>query len=140
MVNDIINGIAIKIDSLFDDNAVIYTEGVEQDFQEPCFYVKLLRASQKQVLNNRYYLEHSFDVHYFPGTADKNAEMHDTALKLAGLEYITSSGSLIRGTKMRYEIVDGVLHYFVQYNYFAYLTKEEVERMQSISVHNGIGG
>ncbi|WP_313132639.1 phage tail terminator family protein [Anaerocolumna sp.] len=140
MVNDIINGITIKIDSLFDDNAVTYTEGVEQDFQEPCFYVKLLRASQKQVLNNRYYLEHSFDVHYFPGTADKNAEMHDAASKLAGLEYITSGDSLKRGTRMSYEIVDGVLHYFVQYNYYAYLTKEEVERMQNISVHNGIGG
>lgn len=140
MVNDIINGIAIKIDSLFDDNAVIYTEGVEQDFQEPCFYVKLLRAGHKQVFNNRYYMEHSFDVHYFPGSAVKNEEIHDIASKLIGLEYITSGGSLKRGTKMSYEIVDGVLHYFVQYNYFAYLTKEEVEKMQSISVYNGIGG
>lgn len=140
MVNDIINGIVIKIDSLFGDDAVIYTEGVEQDFQEPCFYVKLLRASQKQVLNNRYYLEHSFDVHYFHGTADKNAEMHDVASKLIGLEYIISGVSLKRGTKMSYEIVDGVLHYYVQYNHYAYLTKEEVEKMQSISVHNGIGG
>lgn len=140
MVNDIISGIVIKIDSLFGDDTIIHTEGVEQDFQEPCFYVKLLRASQKQVLNNRYYLEHSFDVHYFPGTADKNAEMHDAASKLIGLEYITSGGSLKRGTKKSYQIVDGVLHYYVQYNYYAYLTKEEAEKMQSISVHNGIGG
>lgn len=140
MANDIIDGIVIKIDSLFGDDTVIYTEGIEQDFQEPCFYIKLLRVSQKQILNNRYYLEHTFDVHYFPGAADKNAEMYDMASKLAGLEYITSGGSLKRGTRMSYEIVDGVLHYFVQYNYYAYLTKEEVEKMESISVHNGIGG
>jgi hypothetical protein len=140
MVNDIIDGIVIKIDSLFGGDAIVHTEGVEQDFQEPCFFVKLLSASHKQVLNNRYYLEHFFDVHYFPGTSDKNTEMYETASRLSGLEYITSGGKLIRGTKMRYETVDGVLHYFVQYNYYAYMTKEEVEKMQSISVHNGIGG
>lgn len=139
MVNDIIGGIAIKIDSLFDD-AVIYTEGIEQGFREPCFFIKLLRASQKQIFNNRYYLEHSLDVHFFPGAADKNNEMYEVATKLAELEYITSGGSLLRGTKMSYEAVDGVLHYFVQYNYFVYLTQEEVEKMQSISVNNGIGG
>jgi hypothetical protein len=140
VVNDIIGGIVIKIDSLFGDDAVIYTEGVEQDFTEPCFFVKLLRANHKQILSNRYYLEHSFDVHYFPGIIDKNADIYDAASKLAGLEYITSGGSLIRGTKMNYETVDEVLHFYVQYNYFAYLTKEEVDKMQTLSVRNGIGG
>lgn len=140
MVNDLIDGIVIKIDSIFGDDSIIHTKSVEQDFKEPCFYVKLLRASQRQILNNRYYLEHSFDVHYYPGTADKNTEMYDTASKLAGLEYITSGGDLKRGTKMNYETVDGVLHFYVQYNYFAYLTQEEVDKMQTLSVHNGIGG
>lgn len=139
MVNDIIDGIVIKIDSIFDD-AIIYTEEVEQDFSEPCFFVRLLKASQKQVLNNRYYLQHSFDVHYFPGTADKNTEVYDAASKLSSLEYIISDDNLIRGTKMNYQVIDGVLHYFIDYNYYAYLSKEEVEKMQSISVHNGIGG
>ena len=115
MVNNIIDGIVIKIDSLF-NNAVIYTEEIKQDFTEPCFYIKLLRASQRQILNNRYYLEHSFDVHYFPGTADKNTEMYDVASKLAGLEYIISGSELKRGTKMNYETVDDVLHFYVQYN------------------------
>jgi hypothetical protein len=140
VVNNIINGIVIKIDSLFGNNTIIYTEEVEQEFKEPCFYVKLLRASHRQILNNRYYLEHSFDVHYFPGTADKNAEMFDTATKLSALEYITIGGSLVRGTKINYQTVDGVLHYFVNYNYYAYLSKEEAEKMQTLSVHNGIGG
>ena len=139
MVNDIIDGIVIKIDSLYDE-AVIYTEGIEQDFKEPCFYVKLLSASHKLTLNNRYYLQHSFDIHYFPGSADKNSEMFDTASKLLDLEYIISGGNLMRGTKMNYQTVDGVLHYFVDYCYYAYLSKEEVEKMQAIKVHNGIGG
>ncbi len=140
MVNDIINGIVIKIDSLFGNDSVIYTENIEQDFQEPCFYVKLLSANQKQILNNRYYLQHSFDIHYFPGTADKNFEMFETASKLSALEYITSDGNLIRGTKINYQVIDGVLHYLIDYNYYVYLSKEEAEKMQTLSVHNGIGG
>lgn len=140
MVNNIIDGILIKLDSVFGADSVIYTENIEQDFQEPCFYVKLLSASHKLILNNRYYLQHSFDIHYFPGATDKNAEMYDAATKLSALEYITSGGNLIRGTKMNYQTVDGVLHYFVDYNYYAYLSKEEAEKMQTLSVHNGIGG
>ncbi|MGN6710721.1 phage tail terminator family protein [Anaerocolumna jejuensis] len=140
MVNNIIDGIVIKLDSVFGADSVIHTEGVEQDFKEPCFYVKLLSANQKQILNNRYYLQHSFDIHYFPDTANKNSEMFETASKLSALEYIISGGNLIRGTKMNYQTVDGVLHYFVDYNYYAYLSKEEAEKMQILSVHNGIGG
>lgn len=140
MVNDIIDGIVIKIDSLFGDDSTIYTESIEQDFDEPCFYVRMLKASGKLIQNNRYFLEHSFDVHYFPGTADKNAEIHGIADKLYSLEYITSGSSLHRGTKMNYEIVDEVLHFYVQYNYFAILTQEEVEKMQTVKVNNGTGG
>lgn len=140
MVNDIIDGIVLKLDSTFGDDSTIYTESIEQDFEEPCFYIRMLKASGKLIRNNRYFLEHSFDVHYFPDTADKNAEMHGVADKLYNLEYITSRGGLIRGTKMNYEIVDEVLHFYVQYNYFAILTQEEVEKMQAVKVNNGIGG
>lgn len=140
MVNSIIDGIVLKLDSIFGNDSVIHTESIEQGLEEPCFYVALLASRQKLFFNNRYYLEHSFDVHYFPGTADKNAEMHDVATKLSGLEYITSDGNLLRGTDLNCEIVDGVLHFFVQYNYYAYLTKEEVEKMQAVRINSGIGG
>lgn len=124
----------MKIDSIFGDTSVIYTENIEQDLQEPCFYVQLLAASNRQVFNNRYYLEHSFDVHYFPGTADKNYEMNEVASKLQGLEYIDKKGRLLRGTKLKYRIIDGILHFFVDYSFYAYLTKEEVDKMQSIKI------
>lgn len=134
MVNDIIDGIVIKIDSIFGDSSVIYTESVEQDLQEPCFYVQLLNASCRLIFNNRYYLENSFDILYFPGTSDKNYEMYDIASKLQELEYINKKSSTLRGTKLKYRIIDGILHFFVDYNFYAYLTKEEIEKMQSIKV------
>ena len=36
------------------------------------------------------------------------------------LEYITVTGDLVRGTKMKYEIIDGVLNFFVNYDLFVY--------------------
>jgi hypothetical protein len=135
MVNDIIDGIVIKIDSIFGDSSVIYTESIEQDFQEPCFYIQLLTTSNRLVFNNRYYLENSFDIHYFPGTTNKNHEMNEIASRLYQLEYINKKkDSLLRGTKLKYRIIDEVLHFFIDYNFYSYLTKEEVDKMQSIKV------
>jgi hypothetical protein len=140
MVNDIIDGIVIKLDSMFGDDSVIHTESIEQGFTEPCFYVTLLASNQTLFHNNRYYLQNFFDVQYFPSTAEKNSEAHGVATRLYNLEFITAGGSLKRGTKMSYKIIDEVLHFFVQYNFYAYLTKEEVEKMQSIKVKGGLYG
>ncbi len=134
MVNDIISSIILKLDTLFGEDSVIHRESIEQGFKSPCFFVKMLTTSHKLVLNNRYFFRHSFDIHYFPGDGKKNAEMYLAGDKLYNLEYISNGNDLIRGTGMRYEIIDDVLHFFVQYNYYAYLSKEEAEKMQSIDI------
>ena len=36
------------------------------------------------------------------------------------LEWISVAGDLTRGTQMRYEVIDNVLHFFVNYDMFVY--------------------
>lgn len=93
----------------------IYGEPIAQGFEEPCFYVKLLEASHEKAVGRRYVRTHSFDVHYFDAT---NAALHARAEELYDcLEHITTqAGALLRGRGMSHEIVDGVLHFFVQYD------------------------
>ena len=40
MINSIIEGISIAINTEFEDVYTIYTESVEQGLKEPCFFIK----------------------------------------------------------------------------------------------------
>lgn len=123
MVNNLIDGISVKLNEVFGNEIRIYSGSIKQGLKEPCFFIKSLKPSQKQIVGPRYFREHTFDIHYFPSKQGNNEEMHeemhDVAFQLFNaLEYITLlNGDLILGTNMNYEVVDGVLHFFVDYNF-----------------------
>lgn len=108
----------------------IYGEEIAQGFQEPCFFIKLFPVEQTQILGRRYARQHLFDIHYFPASDYINDEMHDMAEQLYEiLEYI--SDPPIRGTKMKHEVHQDVLHFFVEYNFDVYKPIEEI-KMQTL--------
>lgn len=138
MINNIITGIAQKLDEEFNvngDEYTIYTDGVEQGLKEPCFFIFSLKPSNRHVLGNRYERQYQFNIHYFPKNEDSNNEINEIVERLfAVLEYITVDDSLVRGTSMSAEIVDDVLHFFINYN--MYVTKQVVqeESMEEILI------
>lgn len=113
-MNDIRTAVMWRLNERFPD-IKRYGEEIRQGFEAPCFFVKLMNASQTQELNIRYMRTHSFDIHYFPQD-NSNEEAHDMAEKLYdALELIEYDGVQYQGTGMNHEIVDGVLHFFVDY-------------------------
>lgn len=136
-INDVVDAIAIKLHEVFGDSYTIYTESIEQDFQEPCFFVALLELDQTQVVGNRYHKTNPFDIHYF---GSGNIDAHTTAGKLMNeMEYIECvNGDLLRGTKMRARVEDGVLHFFVNYNMHVYKVKDPLDSMGGISISGTI--
>lgn len=60
-----------------------------------------------------------FDIHYFSDKEDKiNSDCLEMADKLySALEYIDVYGHKYRALKMKHEVVDGVLHFMLQFNY-----------------------
>ncbi|TGE37645.1 hypothetical protein E4K67_12990 [Desulfosporosinus fructosivorans] len=119
-------------------NLNVYGEENDQGLEEPYFYVKLLPVSQNQLLGQRYQRNHSFDIHYLAGS---NEALHDMAEQLYDkLELISVDGSLVRGTGMRHEIVDGLLHWFVAYNFHVLRTVEPEPLMQSMKQEGYLRG
>lgn len=137
MVNDIKDAISIRLNQVF--GYEIYSKDVQQGLQEPCFFIKVLSPSRKQMIGNRYYLEVSFDVHYFPSLQGDNDELDEVGSSLFNdLEYITMvNGDQLRGTKMSYEKFNGVLHFFVTYGVFLVKT-EELDSMEEIIYTGGV--
>ncbi|MDP4152598.1 MAG: hypothetical protein Q8865_04030 [Bacillota bacterium] len=141
MVNGIIDGISVKLNGTFGDGYKIYSDTVEQGFSEPCFFILALDPSQTPLLGNRYLRQHPFDVHYFPAKPD-NSELHSIGSALfCTLEFITlSDGSLARGTDMKYEIVDNVLHFFVSFDLIVKKIAEAEDPMGELKTDMNVKG
>ena len=131
MINKIIDGISVAINSEFGDPYEIYTESIEQGFTEPCFSILCLNPTINQVLGKRYFRTNQFCVHYFPSPDEKRSECQAVIERLiSALEIIKVDGDQCRGTDMHFELVDDVLSFFVNYNMYVY--KEEVADIPSM--------
>ena len=119
MINSIIEGISISLNAEFGDNYTTYTESVEQGLKEPCFFVFCINPTNRVFLGKRYFKTHQMCIQYFPvDKGRKKEECNAVSERLFDcLEYITVSGNLVRGTKMHAEMVDGVLNFFVNYDF-----------------------
>ena len=138
MVNKVIDAISIAIDEEFNAESTgyeIYTQPVSQGLTEPCFSIVVVNSKIGLFRGNRYFKEHMFCIHYFPATEDVQSECFGVQERLQdALELIPMDEDvLIRGTNMHGEMSDGVLSFFVNYNFFVYKQKETETAMETVA-------
>lgn len=143
MINAIIEAVSLALGSEFGDGCEFHTEEIRQGLEKPCFFISCLSPAVKLFQGRRYFRTNPICVRYFPVTSEKQHECNETAERMwQCLEYIRIAGDdrLLRGTEMKYEITDGVLKFFVNYDCFVYKTQQQapMEGMEtSISVKEG---
>jgi hypothetical protein len=92
------------------------------------FFVRMLSSGQKRELGNRYRRDCSFDVHFYsPGERERVAES-----LYAGLESVAVPWGTVRGTGLRHEVVDGVLHVRADYAFRVRRTAATEPAMQRL--------
>ena len=135
MINSIIESISISLNAEFGDDYTTYTESVEQGLNEPCFFLFCINPTNRLFLGKRYFRQNQFCIQYFP--EDKlhgKQECYAVGERLFScLEYLDVGGDLVMGTKRKYEVVDGILHFFVNYDLFVYKVGESVPVMEEVS-------
>jgi hypothetical protein len=136
MLNKIIDGISIKINELFGEDYFIYSEDIKQGLNEPCFFISSLINVSTSKNSNRSFRTNGFNVQYFPRSSnEKNTEINNVIETLMdGLEYISVDDSLIRGSKMKSEVVDCVLHFFINYDLFVKKENTFGDAMESMTI------
>mgnify|MGYP003231623164 CR=1 FL=1 len=135
-----------KLQNAFGKDYEIYTDGVEQGLQEPCFSIVSVKPTNNLFRPNKYFRQYPFCIHYFPSSNEKRTECQKVMEKLyLILEYIeieevyddVKTKSKTMGTKMNAEIDNGVLHFFV--NYDMYVNKlEEKTPMDSYDYNTDV--
>lgn len=138
MLNEIVNGIGLKLSKSF-NGIDIHKEELEQGFEEPCFFIDLLNPSEKQIIGNRYLRSYLFDIVYFP-KKKSSEEIFEVLDKLYSvLEYIElDNGTLIRGIERSSREEDRILHFFITYEMFIYKLDEEKPKMKKLDINNGL--
>lgn len=132
MVNDIVNGISNALYRNF-EGVEIYSDRLEQGFKEPCFFILSLLSSEDRLLGDRAKRTLQFDIHYFPKGG--NDEIHEVEQNLYGIlrRIKLLNGDMLNGLKLHSEVVDGVLHFFVQYvPIIRYVDDDGVEIMENL--------
>lgn len=140
MQNEMMDAVTRKLYGIFGEEYRIYTDEVEQDFTEPCFYVAFLSAEHKPMLGNRYQRIFDLSIQFFPGRTDPAREISAVTEKLMdGMEYVTlADGRLRRGREMSSKENEGVLTFLVTYDLFGRKPGKEAEQMEVLSLKGGI--
>ena len=122
MINTLIEGISKALHTEFGNGYKIYMEEIKQGLTEPCFFIQCLNPDIKPYLSGRYLRHTQMLIQYFP-SSDTNLERecHSVAERMLWcLEWITikNYAKPFHGLNMNYEIVDGILNFKVNYNFF----------------------
>lgn len=148
MINLLTEAVSIAIHAEFGDGYPIYREEIRQGFEEPCFFISCLNPTKRLVLGNRYFRENLFCIQYFPkegagpgGEDHTNEECHAVAERLCWcLECLDAGGAPVRGRRMHYEVSDGILHFFVNYDRYVRREREPVPYMEEVSEKTMVKG
>jgi hypothetical protein len=136
MINSIIEAISVALSAEFTEKDYeIYMEEMKQGINEPCFFIACVKPHKELYRGRRYRAVNSFVIQYFPETADNiQRECNAVAERMVWcLEYVTLSGDdrPIRGSSISYEIIDGVLNFFINYDLFT-TKQQDIPTMETI--------
>lgn len=140
MINSIIEAISISLNAEFGDKYELHMEEIKQDLKEPCFFISCLNPTKNLFFGKKYFRKNQFVIQYFPESEEVQRECNAVAERMNEcLEYITPIGDSLplRGTKMKYEVVDGVMHYFINYDCFVYKV-EQNEPMETLETSTNV--
>lgn len=142
MINSIIESIIISLNAEFGDRYKICREEKQQDFQAPCFLVQCVNHECRLFFGKRYFRQNQFCIRYFPETKEKESEECCAVAErlFTCLKYLEMDDDFVMGTKMNYEMADGILHFSVNYDMFIYRIADAVPTMEEITSETSVEG
>lgn len=138
-IRDIITAISIKLYQSFGDGYTIYDNDVPSGFQEPAFLISFLNLEQAQQIGKRWRINTLFNVQYFPSGGRSEASNMSLKVQQALHEITLLNGDYMRSTNTNSEIVEGVSHNFMNFN-FTLQEVEAKELMESLEQHSSLKG
>lgn len=138
MIDDVLQGIGAALKDEFGSDIRVTAENTEQGLSGPCFFVQLIKPQDEPFPSHVTRWVQPFDVIYFPADGEGLQAMYTIARRgIAALQIIEIGDRKTRGTQFSYQVVDDVLHIFVNYDLFV-RTEPEKNPMETIDTNVGV--
>lgn len=111
------SAVARRLAALF-EGVTVYKEKVNQHLKYPHFFILQLNLSREKDLAPFNWLNYQLNIRYRPNKNfdSQYSELDQIGLDmLDGLESVEVEGVTLRPTDMNYQIVDGVLQFFINF-------------------------
>lgn len=139
MNREVLVGITRALDSAF--GIPIHTDSVNQKLKPPCFLIDRVQGGLKKELGSRYKSSHYFDIIYLTDEAKPSLEYLDIEESLYGcLEWINVGTGCTKALDMKGSVIDGVLHFFVNYGFHVIKVEQQEEPMCDLTIKTKLGG
>ncbi|WP_051891623.1 phage tail terminator family protein [Lysinibacillus sphaericus] len=125
-INDIQNAISVKLHEAFGDGYKKYIDEVPQGFSTPAFLIQFLNLEHIRQIGKRWKVTTLFNVQYFPKNGLSEASNMTLKVQRALKEITLLNGSLMLGTGANSEVVDGIGHNFIHFNFFLQEVEEKI--------------
>lgn len=136
-INDVRYAVIAALNDKF-PNSMVTGEENEQNLTLPYYYVHLLEWEQEHEQGRRFMRRHPFDIRYYSDSGT-NEDLYTIAEQLvSGLQQIVVAEFTVRGTHIRAQITDEVLHFFVNYDFMVYEMPPERVSMQMLQISEEI--
>lgn len=125
-INDIQNAISVKLHEAFGADYKKYIDEVPQGFVTPAFFIQFLNLEQFIQIGKRWKVTTLFNIQYFPKNSLSEASNMTLKIQQAIKEITLLNGSLMLGTGANSEVVDGIGHNFIHFNFFLQEVEEKI--------------
>ncbi|MEQ6357883.1 DUF6838 family protein [Lysinibacillus sp. M3] len=125
-INDIQNAISVKLHESFGADYKKYIDEIPQGFKTPAFLIQFLNLEHIRQIGNRWKVTTLFNVQYFPKNGLSEASNMTLKVQQALKEITLLNGSLMLGTEANSEVVDGISHNFIHFNFFLQEVEEKI--------------
>lgn len=126
MLNDILNAVTRRLNELFEENFIIYTDKTGQEFQMPCFFVRIAETSERPMIGRRYFRRTGIAIQFFSNGKSSQEDNQVLDILMDGMEsIILENGRQLSGTNRKSGVEDGILTFYVNYDQFVAKEKEE---------------
>lgn len=134
----LIDAISIRLDEIFDGKYAIYLETVEQGLNTPCFFIKPVRSEDENMISNRKYQYHDFDIIFIPDDENtcRSLFVEVTDKLFDSFDMLEVNDTTVPTFERTIDVVNNVLHFGVKFKLYGYkdVPEEEMQETMDISV------
>ncbi|EHL19784.1 hypothetical protein HMPREF9628_01300 [Peptoanaerobacter stomatis] len=139
--NDIIATLSKLLDEKFNSKYNVYVDQTRQNFEAPCFFIRLVNFTTSKLFDNRFEKKYLMEIAFFTDNTNKAYENNDVLEKLRDIiKYIDVNGHILMAKDFECNQNEGNLVCTFRYKFMALDIKEKDELMYNLSQKKKIKG